>query len=190
MSGYQARLKWCRRKQCLASKIPDDVKLWLFDNASLTSKIINTCEGKFRVEVLSEKRTTPTPDEIQALGLRYRSHAIIRQVILYCDNTPWVYARSVIPMTTLIGPLRRLSRLGNRPLGAVLFANKRIVRSDMEITRLSAEHPNYSWTGNAGSELIHGRRSVFTLFKKSLLVSEFFLPGITGKNRAAKSNCL
>ena len=181
MSGYRTRLKWCRREQYLTSRVPAEFKLWLYDDSSLTAKIIDTCAGKFRVEVLSEVRTTPTPDEIQALGLRHRSHAIIRQVLLYCDDKPWVYARSVIPMTTLIGPLRRLSKLGNKPLGAILFSNKRIIRSHMEITRLTSEHPCYGWTGHVGNELIPGRRSIFSLYKKTVLVSEFFLPEIVKK---------
>ncbi|MDH5472153.1 MAG: chorismate lyase [Gammaproteobacteria bacterium] len=178
MSGYRTRLNWCSRKQCLKARVPDEFKLWLYDNSSLTAKIIDACDKKFRVEVLSETRTTPTPDEIQLLGLRYRSHAIIRQVLLYCGDKPWVYARSVIPMTTLIGPLRRLSKLGNKPLGAVLFSNKCITRGAMEVTTLSPDHPCYSWTGNTNNELIPGRRSVFSLYKRNVLVSEFFLPEI------------
>ena len=181
MSGYRTRLRWRRREQDLISKASAEFQCWLYDDSSLTAKIINACGGNFRVEVLSERRTTPTPDEIQALGLRYRSHAIIRQVLLYCDDTPWVYARSVIPMTTLIGPLRRLSKLGNKPLGAILFSNKRIIRSHMEITGLNPEHPCYRWTQHAGNELIPGRRSIFSLYKKNVLVSEFFLPNIVGK---------
>lgn len=186
MSGFQSRLNWCPGKRCLTSRIPEVYRYWLFDESSLTAKIIEACNGKFRVKVLSEERTTPTPDEIQILGLRYRSHAIIRQVLLYCDEQPWVYARSVIPMTTLIGPLRRLSRLGSKPLGAVLFSNKRIVRGDMEVTILSSQHPNYKWTQQEGHKFIFGRRSVFSLYKKSVLVSEFFLPAIIQDNACMK----
>jgi len=181
MSGYRTRLKWCRREQHLTSKVATEFKLWLYDESSLTAKIIDACNGRFRVKVLSEERTTPTPDEIQVLGLRLRSHAIIRQVLLFCDDTPWVYARSVIPMTTLIGPLRRLSKLGNKPLGAILFSNKQIIRSHMEITRLKPEHPCYNWPGHSGNELIPGLRSIFSLYKKPVLVSEFFLPEIVKK---------
>jgi chorismate--pyruvate lyase len=176
MSGYSSQLKWKNRQQCVDKKIPGEIRVWLFDSSSLTARIIENCNGKFRVRVLSQQRTTPTPDEIRVLGLRYRSQAIIRQVILYCDETPWVYARSVIPITTLVGPLRRLASLGSRPLGAVLFADKSIVRGEVEVTELKSSHPSYLLSGSQTGKPIWGRRSVFYKYQKKLLVSEFFLP--------------
>jgi chorismate lyase len=181
MSGYYSQLKWQKRKQCLSTEMPFDIYHWLFDPGSLTAKIKATCPGKFRVHLISENRTTPTPDEIRALGLRYRSHAMIRQVILYCDDTPWVYARSVIPITTLTGPLRRLAHLGNKPLGAVLFSDPSILRGQVEATCMSAMHENYKLTGMNSENPIWGRRSIFYKQRKKLLVSEFFLPGLQVK---------
>jgi chorismate lyase len=178
MSGYSSQLNWYKRKQSATLNIPDQIINWLFDPSSLTERIIENCSGCFRVHLISQKRTTPTPDEIRALGLRYRSHAIIRQVILYCDDVPWVYARSVIPMTTLKGPLRRLGSLGNRPLGAVLFSDRSIERGEVEITSMASTHSNYIWTQYKGTEEIWGRRSVFKQRRKKLLVSEFFLPNM------------
>ena len=183
MSGYYTQLKWRNQKQCLGDKIPKDAYYWLFDPASLTSKIIEACSGKFNVHLISQKRMSPTPDEIRALGLRYRSHAIIRQVILYCDDKPWVYARSVIPVTTLKGPLRRLAHLGNKPLGAILFSDRSIVRGEVEATYIDANHENRKWLGVDTNSLIWGRRSVFYQQRKKLLVSEFFLPGICEINK-------
>ncbi|MDH5483976.1 MAG: chorismate lyase [Gammaproteobacteria bacterium] len=178
MSGYSSQLTWRNRRQCIDKKIPAEVQRWLFDSSSLTARIISRCQGNFRVHVLSQRRMTPTPDEIRVLGLRYRSQAIIRQVILYCDDTPWVYARSVIPITTLIGPLRRLANLGSRPLGEILFSDKSIVRGEVEITELKENHPHYRLTGYRAGGSIWGRRSVFNKYRKKLLVSEFFLPGM------------
>ena len=178
MSGYSSQLKWKNRRQCIDKRIPREIHEWLFDASSLTARIIYKCDGDFRVHLLSQQRTTPTPDEIRVLGLRYRSQAIIRQVLLYCNDKPWVYARSVIPMTTLVGPLRRLASLGNRPLGAVLFADKSIVRGEVEITELKSDHPSYLLTGCQTGNALWGRRSVFYKYRKKLLVSEFFLPDI------------
>ena len=178
MSGYYTKLKWRKQKQCVHNNIPDDIYHWLFDTGSLTEKIIKSCSGTFSIQLLSQKRTSPTPDEIQVLGLRYRSHALIRQVILSCDNKPWVYARSVIPITTLTGPLRRLSHLGDKPLGAVLFSDRSIARGKVEVTVISPGQENYKWTGIKKNHLIWGRRSIFYKSRKKLLVSEFFLPDI------------
>ena len=84
MAGYCTQLNWHNRKRCVALNIPPEIKHWLFDSSSLTARLIESCSGKFQVKLLSQERRTPTPDEIRALGLRYRSHAIIRQVLLYC----------------------------------------------------------------------------------------------------------
>ncbi|MCW8957218.1 MAG: chorismate lyase [Gammaproteobacteria bacterium] len=178
MSGCRTRLRWNNKKQSKSADIPADIASWLFDPESLTARLIANCNGRFSVKVLSVKRCTPTPDEIQALKLRHRSHAIIRQVLLYCDDTPWVYARTVIPMTSLRGALQGLVKLGSKHLGAVLFADKTMRRSEIEVTVLNQQHPCYSWTGFKGKQAIWGRRSVFRLSKKPLLVSEFFLPDL------------
>lgn len=178
MSGCRTRLRWINKKQSISADIPAHIASWLFDPESLTARLITNCGGRFSVKLLSVKRCTPTPDEIQALKLRYRSHAIIRQVLLYCDDTPWVYARTVIPMTSLRGSLQGLVKLGTKPLGAVLFADKTMQRSQIEVTVLNHQHPCYSWTGFKGKRDIWGRRSVFRLSNKPLLVSEFFLPDL------------
>ena len=183
MSGYYTQSKWRRREQCLSDQISDDIYHWLFDIGSLTAKIVETCSGQFSVRLISQKRMTPTPDEIRALGLRYRSHAIIRQVVLLCNDSPWVYARSVIPITTLTGPLRRLAHLGNKPLGAVLFSDRSISRGKVEVTAVSGQHDVLKWVDTQNEKQIWGRRSVFYKQHKKLLVSEFFLPGI-------KKSCL
>lgn len=178
MSGYYTKLKWHKQKQFVSDEMPHEIYHWLFDTGSLTSKIIDLCPGRFSVKLLSQQRMTPTPDEISVLGLRHRSHALIRQVILYCDDIPWVYARTVIPISTLTGSLRRLTHLGNKPLGALLFADKSIIRGEVEATCIGPSDENYKWTGIENSCLIWGRRSVFHQQRKKLLVSEFFLPGI------------
>ena len=178
MSGHHTRLHWCSRQHCVSSRLNSQKKSWLFDPGSLTARLIKSCDGEFSVKVLSVKRATPTPDEIAVLGLKPRSQSLIRQVLLYCNDIPVVYARTIIPVSSLRSELRGLVRLGNRPLGAVLFADKSMRREPMEITRVKAGHTCYEWTGCTGTEVIWGRRSVFRLKGQKLLVSEFFLPDL------------
>jgi hypothetical protein len=99
--------------------------------------------------------------------------AIIRQVELLCDQQPWVYARTVIPESSLSGRLRRLARLGTRPLGAMLFADRGMRRDMVELARIL---PGQTLVADVvrGQQPDHGeiwgRRSVFRLAHKPLLV--------------------
>lgn len=119
--------------------------------------------------------------ERRVLRVRRRQLALIREVRLLCDEVPWVFARTVIPRTTLTGSERRLAHLGERPLGAVLFADPRMQRGAVEVARLepgSGLH-HHALQGTDGSvDALWGRRSVFRLGRKPLLVSEIFLPAV------------
>ncbi|HED36041.1 MAG TPA: chorismate lyase [Gammaproteobacteria bacterium] len=177
MSGHPTRLLWRKRQHSITSNIEPHIRTWLFDMGSLTARLIEHCDKEpFSVKVLSVKRATPTPDEAVSLGLKPRNQALVRQVLLYCGDHPVVYARTVIPLSSMRGALRGLILLGNKPLGAVLFADKSMQRKPLEITSLLKSHKCYRWTQHNGSERIWGRRSVFSLKNKELLVSEFFLP--------------
>jgi len=106
--------------------------------------------------------------------------AIVRQVQLLCDGQPWIYARTVIPVTSLRGRLRRLAHLGTRPLGGMLFADRGMRRGTVQLARIRAGQALYV-TATSGLQPppaeIWGRRSVFRIAGKPLLVSELFLPG-------------
>ena len=178
MSGYHTRLTWCKKQHCLNKPLNVKLKRWLFDTGSLTSRLIDHCSGRFSVKVIAIKRATPTPDEITALAMRPRSHALIREVHLCCNNKPLVYARTIIPVSSLRGSLRGLALLGSKPLGVVLFSDKSMRRKPMEITSLKPGHKYHAWTKRNETEVVWGRRSVFNLKQQELLVSEFFLPAL------------
>jgi len=178
MSGYHTRLTWCKKQHCLSKLLNVKLKRWLFDTGSLTSRLIEHCNGDFSVKIIAIRRATPRPDEISALNMRPRSHALIREVHLCCDNEPLVYARTIIPVSSLRGSLRGLALLGSKPLGVVLFSDKLMRRTPIEITSLKPGHKRYAWTENIDSKVVWGRRSVFNLKQQELLVSEFFLPAL------------
>ncbi|WP_455217876.1 chorismate--pyruvate lyase family protein [Kaarinaea lacus] len=154
---------------------------WLLDPTSLTQRLKQTCSGQFRVVPVSQTRRRPQLNEAIALGVNPHEVCFIREVHLLCDEQPWVFARTIIPIRTLSGPQRRLSRLGKKPLGAVLFADPSMQRSHIEIARIC---PGQGIFDTATAPLaikpaeIWGRRSAFFLGGKPLLVSEIFLPEI------------
>ena len=181
VSVSSSALAWKHSSRLNNAHIPASVLTWLIDPASLTQRVMVACHGKFRVEVISQHRGSPNLDECQALNIQPGQIARIREVRLLCNNVAWVYARTIIPNSSLAGPVRRLRLLGNKPLGAVLFADKTMQRGSLEIAALTPQHQLYRHaipTTRSRQPVIWGRRSVFYLSGKPLLVSEFFLPDI------------
>ncbi len=172
---------WRYRRQLVHQQLPAATAAWLFDSGSLTRRLQQACAGEFRVEVVAQHWQRPFVNERQRLGMASHRLALIRQVYLLCDNVPCVFARTIIPHATLSGSERHLAVLGSRPLGAVLFADPRMHREEMEFTCLQ---PGERLFADATQRLngkpaeVWGRRSLFYLASKPLLVNEIFLPAI------------
>tara|TARA_R100000093_G_scaffold70585_2_gene44084 strand:- start:635 stop:964 length:330 start_codon:yes stop_codon:yes gene_type:complete len=100
---------------------------------------------------------------------------LVREVILMGKGEPWVFARSLLPLSSLKGRLRQLRHLNTRPLGGFLFRQPDLEREPMEISRLKPGQ-RYVPPSLQRGETLWGRRSVFRLEGRPLLVSEVFLP--------------
>ncbi len=160
-------------------RLPPGLDAWLLDGSSLTRRLQARCRGDFRVRVLAQGWHSPLENERRALGMRRGALAWVRQVHLLCAGHPWVYARTVIPAATLHGGQRRLLRLGERPLGAMLFADASVRRGPLEVARILPGQPLYhAALAGAGRQPIWGRRSLFFFGAQPLLVSEIFLPAM------------
>jgi len=171
--------------------VPAQWRPWLEDRGSLTRRLQAASGGNFAVQVLRQEFALPTASEARALNLAQRRWALIREVVLIGHDMPWVYARSVLPLATLSGRLRHLRQLSNRPLGQVLFNAGNMCRDPVQIARLpcTALPEGLSITATSAlarpqPTLLWGRRSVFRVDDKPLLVAEFFLPGFDPYNAA------
>ena len=154
---------------------------WLQERGSLTRRVMGVCPGRFRVRLLHQGWGRPLYSEGRLLRMRRGEVALVREVELLCDETPWVFARTLIPAGSLRGAARRLARLGERPLGAVLFSDPNTRRELVQAVRLSPRHPLHAAASHnldhpAG--LLWGRRSLYYYAGKPLLVNEIFLPDI------------
>lgn len=148
---------------------------WLMHPGSLTAALKQLSGGDFRVQVLSQRWQQPRLEERRALDLRDRSRALVREVLLYGCGRPWVYARSVLPMSSLQGRSRYLRSLDSRPLGELLFSEPDIRRGPIVLNQQS-RNPRCQLGELAGEgDSAWGRRSTFWLRDKPLLVSETFL---------------
>lgn len=172
---------WIAPQQISRSHVPQFIISWLLDTGSLTQRLIAACQGHLEVQVLDQALCRPMLSEAQALAVPVHELAWVRQVHLLCNNKPLVFARTVIPIRSLMGPRRRLIHLGSRPLGALLFADKSMRRGAMQIARLTPQHAMFPVAIRylrKRPAAIWGRRSVFYLGGSPLLVSEVFLPKV------------
>jgi len=183
------------RSRLFAHTVPADMSDWLFDRGSLTRRLQTASPQNFRVQLVAQGWQRPMLNEAVRLGVSPDRMALLRQVYLFCDDRPVVYARTVIPISTLSGAERHLACLGNRPLGAVLFASPNMRRDEVEVACIRSGQRIFTratQTLDSAPVSIWGRRSVFYLSGKPLLVSEVFLPDIAdcrvpGKNAKSES---
>lgn len=170
----QARLRW-------RHDIEPTTWQRLLDRGSLTQQVRAQAQQRFHVELLNQQVARPSPEEAQALGMHRAAGAITREVKLFADGQPLVFAHTVIPLSSVHGRYRHLLKLGTRPLGAALFSDSSIVRGPVELTCLHAG--DLLWlqatAGMPAPDYLWGRRSAFYLAGRPILVSEFFLPNWT-----------
>ena len=155
------------------------MKPWLDEPGSLTRRLRRACAGRLHVTVLRESWGRPFADEAWRLRLRPGARVWCREVLLGCADEPQIFARSVIAPSALRGRYRQLRRLGGRPLGGMLFGRVPVRRGTIEICRLGPDDPLHRHASVAARPW--ARRSVFSVGSKSLLVTEVFLPALTGE---------
>ena len=146
--------------------LPPQLAPWILEPASLTARLKRHCR-QFRVQILNEQRSA-LPAFLQHL-LPGTDTAQLREVILWCNEQPCVYAQSWLPQRT-IDRLRPLADLGERPLGDYIFQQPGLHRGGIEAAQLALPQ--------LAPALCYARRSVFTLNGLPLLVAEVFLPAM------------
>jgi chorismate--pyruvate lyase len=146
------------------------------DRGSLTQRLLVLSNHRFGVRILCQGVAVPRESERRVLALAPRRLALIREVVLSGVDEPWVYARSVLPLSSLSGELRHWRKLDARPLGARLFDRPDLGRGALEIGCVAVNSALAGRLGFGPENLLWGRRSVFTVGGKPLLVSEVFLP--------------
>jgi chorismate--pyruvate lyase len=153
---------------------------WLRDRGSLTQRIQQRCLH-FAVRGVRSGLARIALDESALLGIAPQQLAWSREVFLYADDQPVVFAHSALAREHLRGAWSAVRTLGNKPLGALLFAHPLVERKPLHYQALRITHPLYQRAVRVLRDPPHrlwARRSLFYLHDSPLLVTEVFLPGI------------
>lgn len=166
----------------LRSALPAGLRPWLTDRGSLTERIVARSKT-FEVKVLSHGPGRPMRDECALFGVRAGARVRGREVLLIADGQPVVYARSVLPRSSLRRGWQIFDHIGGHSLGQALFANPRIRRMPLATTSLDYRDTRYHRAVNSARLVppptrLWARRSLFRLRGRDLLVTEVFLPAI------------
>jgi chorismate lyase len=173
---HTRELHWFDGKRLLKSApISSNLRQWILDKGSLTAKLLRLSEGEFHVQVLRQINTRVGRSEALALGIKPSQLTLVREVVLMGHNRAWVFARSILPLSSLTGRLRHLRKQGNRPLGAFLFNQPQLKRSPIAVAHISRHHHYVPAELLDEQKNVWGRRSIFDIDGKKLLVSEVFL---------------
>lgn len=181
----QSRAHW--RDHPISLRPGSILRSWLADPGSMTFKLRTRCQ-ELRVQRLRQCRGNALADECDVLHLTPRVPVQERDVILHCDGQPVLFGHTVAALSALSAwPF--FVRLGERPLGASLFADPLVQRGAIQFTRLYAGHPliRRLCAGLAPSQVatvraalpLYARRSVFRRQGNLLLVTDVFLPALS-----------
>lgn len=170
----------CQWQSKTDSKLPKYLLSWLLEQQSLTARLKRHCQS-FHVEVLGQKIEACQAQESNA-AIKAGEQVLVREVLLYCDGKPQVFARSLLPLSTLTDEDKNLAELGTQPLGHILFNDPSLERKSLEFSPLD-QHSSVAQLLKplslilVNNDVMWGRRSLYYIHNKPLMVAEVFLPG-------------
>lgn len=176
--------QWQRQ---LAAETPAAMRDWLTTPGSLTARL-RAHSDAFRVQCLHQHTARCLADETAIIGLPRPGRVWEREVLLRCDNTPAVFAHTVVPMSATASDWPLFGALGERSLGTTLFGDPLVRRGVLEFARLHAGHPLAQRARLAlglddhpmlaPAHILYARRCLYRRRRGTLLVTEVFLPSV------------
>jgi chorismate--pyruvate lyase len=171
--------KWRENRTGVRHTLPVNVQSWIYEAGSLTQRLRSFYGNSVSVTVLFQHWQSPFLSERRLLNLPEHRYCLTREVLLHAEGKALILARTIIPRETIKVAKSNLSHLGNRPLGEIIFSYPKLQRLDLNISLVTPE----TWTQAAVvtgyiDQSLWGRRTVYSIAQRQMLVSEFFLPEV------------
>jgi len=148
--------------ESIESKVGASIFSWLSESGPITNRI--KLSQKFELELLNDEIDEISKEEklfLNSVSETFR----VRRVILLGNNTPVVYAKSVIPSSTIENGLSSLGKIGNAPLGDILFTPGVFTKLEMVCASFLSKEKNVYW----------GRKIKYSVNSEPISVMEVFL---------------
>ena len=148
--------------ESIESKVNTSILSWLLESGPITNRI--KLSQEFELELLNDEIDEISKEEelfLNSVSKTFR----VRRVILLGNKTPVVYAKSVIPTSTIENGLSSLGKIGNAPLGDILFTPGVFTKLDMVCASFLSKEKNVYW----------GRKIKYSVNSEPISVMEIFL---------------
>ena len=148
--------------ESIESKVNKSILSWLLESGPITNRI--KLSQEFELELLNDEIDEFSKEEelfLNSVSKTFR----VRRVILLGNNTPVVYAKSVIPSSTIENGLSSLGKIGNAPLGDILFTPGVFTKLEMVCASFLSKEKNVYW----------GRKIKYSVNSEPISVMEVFL---------------
>lgn len=159
---------------------------WIAYPGSMTACMQAACDN---VEIIVYRQCSLPllPSEAQLFSqcdtdikMNLPSTLLAREIMMLCDGTPWLYARTVIPAQTL-KLFEQVAELGTRAIGSILFSDVEIQRQAFSFASLDTDSDTLQ-AATVNTEFEHSpyiaRRSLFIKQQQPLQLTEIFLPAM------------
>ena len=139
----------------------NEILSWLNEPGSITSRIKSFSD--FKLKLLRDGPGEVDASEDDLIISNYRENNI-REVLLYSDEEPLIYAKSIIPLETIRLGLGVLGNLKENPLGDILFSNTEIKKKYMLFAKFQSNE-----------KIFYGRKGIYIVKGYPFSVCEIFL---------------
>tara|TARA_B100000927_G_scaffold52961_1_gene39909 strand:+ start:1434 stop:1919 length:486 start_codon:yes stop_codon:yes gene_type:complete len=153
--------KWINQEEMEKTLLDKNIKSWLLEKGPITNRIKS--KHNFELKLLRDSVGKVKKSDKSFLD-SIDGEIRIREVVLFADENPKVFARSLIPESTIKNGLKKLGELNTKPLGDILF-ERDIFQKDEIVFSIFSDDKNKYW----------GRKIKYYVKSYPLSVMEVFL---------------
>jgi chorismate-pyruvate lyase len=154
---------------------------WVLYSGSFTKRMAEFLPNtKTSIEIICEGQTLLSEFSSEYHCLRSQ-YVYQREIKICLDNEVLMFAKSIVPKNAPLFFKQQFRKLGEQPLGGILFRSPSFYRSAFQLAKIyqdATEDRAIDLATGLTFPFLWGRRSVFSAEVPLLLLTEIFAPGL------------